>query len=101
VTLTGPAGIGKTRLAIQVAAEVADQFPDGVSFVSLAALTDPELVASTVAQTLRLREAGGPSPEEQVQTYLGGKQILLVLDNFEQEWALLRWWPGCSPRVQG
>jgi predicted ATPase/class 3 adenylate cyclase/DNA-binding XRE family transcriptional regulator len=84
VTLTGPAGIGKTRLAIQVAAEVIEQFPDGVSFVSLAALTDPELVASAVAQTLGLRAGGGPSPEERVRAYLGGKQVLLVLDNFEQ-----------------
>src|SRR6266436_9496320 len=61
VTLTGPGGVGKTRLAIQVAADLASQFADGASFVSLASLTDPQLVELTVAQALQVSEAEGPA----------------------------------------
>jgi predicted ATPase/DNA-binding SARP family transcriptional activator len=77
VTLTGPGGVGKTRLALQVALEVVAYFPDGVWFVSLAALRDPDLVLSTVAQTL------GKEPQT-LEQHLRGRQVLLVLDNFEQ-----------------
>lgn len=83
-TLTGPGGIGKTRLALQAAAELVDAFADGVYLAALGPITDPELVAGTVAQTLGLRELGSASPEENLKTYLADKQVLLVLDNFEQ-----------------
>src|SRR6266508_5471667 len=56
VTLTGPGGVGKTRLALAVAAEVADDFPDGVWFVALASVRDPTLIAATIAQTLEVQE---------------------------------------------
>jgi class 3 adenylate cyclase len=59
LTLTGPGGTGKTRLALQAAAELLDDFPDGIFFVPLATLTDPELVPSTIAATLGIREDGG------------------------------------------
>lgn len=84
LTLTGPGGIGKTRLALQVAANLLDHFVDGVYFVSLAPISDPELVSATIAQTLGVREAPGRSMQESLQDYLRDKQILLVLDNFEQ-----------------
>jgi len=84
LTLTGPGGIGKTRLALQVAAHVLDHFVDGVYFVSLAPISDPELVSATIAQTLGVREAPGRSLQESLQAYLHEKQLLLVLDNFEQ-----------------
>jgi predicted ATPase/class 3 adenylate cyclase/transcriptional regulator with XRE-family HTH domain len=80
VTLTGPGGIGKTRLAIQVAAELLDDFPDGVWFVRLSRLVDPALVLPTIAQTLGLKEASGQT----LGQYLRDRQMLLVLDNFEQ-----------------
>jgi class 3 adenylate cyclase len=84
LTLTGPGGTGKTRLALQVAADVIDGFLGGVFFVSLAPLTDPALVVSTIAQTLGLREATGQTIEETLIAYLRDKQMLVVLDNFEQ-----------------
>jgi predicted ATPase/transcriptional regulator with XRE-family HTH domain len=84
VTLTGPGGIGKTRLGLQVAAEVLETFPDGVWSVRLARLTDPELVLPTIAQTLDLRDSGGRPLAEVAQGYLRDKHLLLVLDNFEQ-----------------
>jgi predicted ATPase/class 3 adenylate cyclase len=84
VTLTGPGGIGKTRLAIQVAAELVDEFADGVWFVSLSRLTDSDLVLPTVAQTLGLRDQGGAPLVETLREYLRARQALLVLDNCEQ-----------------
>jgi predicted ATPase/class 3 adenylate cyclase len=84
VTLTGVAGTGKTRLAVQVAAELSDVFADGAWFVRLSRLVDPTLVMSTIAQTLGLHEAGGRPVDELLATYLHEKQALLVLDNFEQ-----------------
>jgi predicted ATPase/DNA-binding SARP family transcriptional activator len=84
MTLTGPGGSGKTRLALQAAAEALDDFPDGVFFVSLAAITDPSLVVATVAQTLGVREGPGRTIEESLREHLEDKQLLLLLDNFEQ-----------------
>ena len=83
VTLTGPGGIGKTRLAVHVAAELADSFADGAAFVDLAAISDPDLVLPTVAQALGLREAANLSPGAQLASYLGEQRLLLVLDNLE------------------
>ncbi len=84
VTLTGPGGIGKTRLALQVAAELVDDFADGVWFVSLSRLADPALVVPTIARTLGLREVGGQPMATTLAGYLRDKQVLLVLDNCEQ-----------------
>ena len=84
LTLTGPGGTGKTRLALQAAAELLDEFKDGVFFVALATLTDPTLVASTVAQALGVRESGDQPLIEGMKDYLKDKRLLLVLDNFEQ-----------------
>ncbi len=83
VTLTGSGGVGKTRLSIQVAEEVLERFPDGVWFVDLAPLSDPGLVAQTIASGLGLREEPGRSILETLTGFLGGKQALLVLDNCE------------------
>jgi predicted ATPase len=84
VTLTGAGGVGKTRLALQVAADLAPLFADGVAFISLAALIDPTFVVPTVARALRVSQAGEDSLEEQLQAYLQPREVLLVLDNFEQ-----------------
>ncbi|HET7758539.1 MAG TPA: adenylate/guanylate cyclase domain-containing protein [Gaiellaceae bacterium] len=84
LTLTGPGGTGKTRLALQLAADVVEEFPDGVFFVSLAPVRDWELVAPTIARTIGLREQPGETVLETLDGYLGDKQLLLVLDNFEQ-----------------
>ena len=84
VTLTGPGGTGKTRVALQVAAELTEDFADGVWFVDLAPITDAALVLSTIATTLGARETGTQSSTEMLKAYLRPKQLLLVLDNFEQ-----------------
>jgi predicted ATPase/class 3 adenylate cyclase/DNA-binding CsgD family transcriptional regulator len=84
LTLTGPGGTGKTRLGLQVAAELSEEFSDGVFFVNLAPLSDPELVVPTIAQTLGLKEAAGQPLLDLVSTSLREKQLLLLLDNFEQ-----------------
>ena len=84
LTLTGPGGIGKTRLGLQLAAEVLDEFEDGVFFVALAPITDPALVASAIAEPLGVVEAGDQPLKEGLKGYLRGKELLLVLDNFEQ-----------------
>jgi predicted ATPase len=85
VTLTGPGGIGKTRLALQVAGEVADQFPGGVCFVPLSAIGEGGLIASTIAQSVGVRETGNKSRQESLIEYVGGlsEPTLLLLDNFE------------------
>jgi predicted ATPase/class 3 adenylate cyclase len=84
LTLTGTGGAGKTRLALQLAADVVERFPDGVFFVSLAPLRDWELVVPTIARTLGLREQPGETFAETLTDYLRDKRLLLVLDNFEQ-----------------
>jgi predicted ATPase/class 3 adenylate cyclase len=83
LTLTGTGGSGKTRLALQAAAEVLDAFPDGVTFVPLASLSDPALIPSAVAQALEVPEQGGRPVVEVLRDHLAGKQLLLVLDNCE------------------
>ncbi len=84
LTLTGPGGIGKTRLALQVAAELSDLFPDGLYFVNLAPLRDPALVVHTIAQALDLQETAEHPLLDLVKAFLREKQLLLLLDNFEQ-----------------
>jgi predicted ATPase/class 3 adenylate cyclase/DNA-binding CsgD family transcriptional regulator len=84
LTLTGTGGTGKTRLAFQVAADLLEDFTDGVYFVALAPISDPALVVATIAQTLGVTDTGGQPLLEQLKAYLHGKQLLLLLDNFEQ-----------------
>ena len=84
VTLTGPGGIGKTRLGLQVAAEMSDAFSDGVYFMNLAPISDPELVVPTLAQALDVKEIAEQSLLDLLKTSLQEKQLLLLLDNFEQ-----------------
>ena len=84
VTLTGPGGIGKTRLALQVAADVLGKFEDGVFFVSLAPIRDPGLVVSAILQSLAVPEAAARPRLETLTDHLRDKRLLLVLDNFEQ-----------------
>jgi predicted ATPase/DNA-binding XRE family transcriptional regulator len=83
VTLTGPGGVGKTRLALEVSGRVRDRFPEGVALVALAPVGDPTLLLPTVAQVLGLREAGGRSARELLHGYLKERRLLLLLDNFE------------------
>ena len=84
LTLTGPGGTGKTRLGLQAAADVLEEFSDGVFFVALATITEPELVASTIARAFGVKESGEQSLMESLKNYLKDKHLLLVLDNFEQ-----------------
>ena len=84
LTLTGPGGVGKTRLALSAAAAVEDEFPDGIVFVSLAPIADPTLVTSAIAQALDVRDPGDEHVTGRLQAVLRNKQFLLVLDNFEQ-----------------
>jgi predicted ATPase/class 3 adenylate cyclase len=84
LTLTGPGGTGKTRLGLQAAANLLEEFDDGTFFVSLAALTDPKLVASAIAAPLGVSEAADQPLEESIKEYLREKEVLLLLDNFEQ-----------------
>jgi predicted ATPase/class 3 adenylate cyclase len=84
LTLTGPGGTGKTRLALQLAADVLEDFPDGVFVVSLAPLADPSLALPAIAQTLGVRESAGRPVAAVLRDYVAEKRVLLVLDNFEQ-----------------
>jgi predicted ATPase/class 3 adenylate cyclase len=94
VTLTGPGGIGKTRLSVQVAAELLDGCPDGVWFVRLSRLTDHTLVLPTIAEVCGLREQGSQPIAETLREYVRDRHLLLVLDNFEQV-------VGAAPEVSG
>ncbi len=84
VTLTGTGGVGKTRLGLKVAADLLDAFVDGVYFIPLAPLSDPDLVLPTIAQVLGILETGERSLLNLLQTSLQNKRLLLLLDNFEQ-----------------
>jgi predicted ATPase/transcriptional regulator with XRE-family HTH domain len=83
LTLTGPGGVGKTRLALQVGDNLRRGFPDGVWFVGLAALRDPDLVVAAIARTFDLPDAGDRTLRERLVAHLHPKRLLLVLDNFE------------------
>ncbi|MET0885687.1 MAG: DUF4062 domain-containing protein, partial [Mycetocola sp.] len=84
VTLTGPGGIGKTRLAIAAAARLNDAFPDGVLFVDLSPVHDPALVPHTIAVALGVRDTGDAPVAEKLNVALRDRRMLLLLDNFEQ-----------------
>jgi predicted ATPase len=84
LTLTGPGGTGKTRLSLQLAAELSETFADGVWFVPLSAINDPALVASAITQALGLKENALTSLQTGLKDFLRDKQMLLLLDNFEQ-----------------
>src|SRR5215212_5363501 len=84
LTLTGPGGVGKTRLAIAAAAEVGDDFRDGVAFVNLAPIANSDLVLDTIAGALGLRDMGTESLRDRLIDVLAERRLLLVLDNFEQ-----------------
>jgi predicted ATPase/class 3 adenylate cyclase len=83
LTLTGPGGTGKTRLALQVAADLLPEYPDGAWFVELASLSDPDLVPQTVASQLGIREAAGQPLTQTLVDALQARKLLLVLDNCE------------------
>jgi Domain of unknown function (DUF4062)/AAA domain len=101
VTLTGPGGVGKTSLALAVAHRVADQFADGVAFISLEGLTDRAMIRSTVARELDAQPAPGQTVDESLLAFLRPRHLLLVVDNVERlvSEAVLadrrwRWLPG-------
>ena len=103
LTLTGPGGIGKTRLALHVGAAVLDNFTDGVYFVSLGSTGDPQQVIPAIAQILGVREKSGQSLAGSLIDYVRDKELLLLLDNFEQVldaapsvWSLL----AAAPRLR-
>jgi predicted ATPase len=84
LTLTGPGGVGKTRLALELARQVLEQFADGACFVSLAPISDPALVQPAIAQALGVEQGPGQSVAEALEQYLLERQQLLVVDNFER-----------------
>ena len=84
VTLTGPGGTGKTRLAVQAAADLVSRFSDGVYFVDLAPIREPEAVLTTIARTVAIRESSDRRLLDEIKEQLQSKAMLLVLDNFEQ-----------------
>lgn len=83
ITLTGPGGVGKTHLSLELAAATASRFPGGVVFVSLSPISDAELVLPTMAQALGLREAPGQPLIQLLRDAMAGQNMLLVIDNFE------------------
>lgn len=83
LTLIGPGGIGKTRLAVQIATRCIDQFDDGIYFVPLQSLDSPEFIVSAIADALHFHFSAGAEPKQQLFHYLHGKTLLLLLDNFE------------------
>ncbi len=84
LTLTGPGGVGKTRLALRAAEDLGDDFPDGVVLVPLAPIGDPELVPPAIARALGIRETPGQPPFAQIVSHVADRPFLLILDNFEQ-----------------
>jgi predicted ATPase/DNA-binding CsgD family transcriptional regulator len=91
LTLTGPGGVGKTRLAVAAAEQVAERFPDGVWFVDLAPLLDPALVVPTIARALGVREVPGQPSLEALCDFVGNRRILLVIDNVEHVLVAVQW----------
>ena len=83
VTLAGAGGVGKTRLAVNVAATLENEFPDGIWFIALGSINEPSLVAKTVSSTMGIEERGGKAPVEGIKERVGSGDILLVLDNCE------------------
>jgi len=83
LTLTGAGGVGKTRIALQVGADLIDRYPDGVWFVDLAGLTNPELVSSVVARVLGMSQPEGRRVDESIPPWLRSKKLLLIMDNCE------------------
>ena len=83
LSLTGPAGVGKTRLALEAGDLVAVHFPDGVTLVDLAPVRDPDRVLPTIAQSLGLTDLGTRPLLDRFQEYLQEREMLLILDNFE------------------
>ena len=98
VTLTGTGGVGKTRLGLEVATDLLHDFAQGVCFVPLAPISDPDLVVATIAQTLGIQEAGEQPLADLLQAYVRDKHLLLLLDNFEQVLAAA---PGLSELLTG
>lgn len=94
LTLTGPSGVGKTRLALEIARDLAPDFAEGIVYVPLASVRDAALVPSLIAQTLRLKESHSVSTRDQVISTLQTRQLLLLLDNLEQVL-------DCSPFIAG
>jgi predicted ATPase len=94
LTLTGPGGIGKTRLALQAAADLLDDFPDGTFFAQLATLTEAGLLIPAIAETLGVKETGELPLGESLKDYLHERRLLLLLDNFEQVL-------GAAPAITG
>ena len=83
LTLVGSGGVGKTRLALHVGAELLDRYPDGVWFVDLAPISDPELVPSVIAQALGMSQQQGRRVDEAIAQWLRRKKLLLIFDNCE------------------
>jgi len=100
LTLTGPGGIGKTRLSLQAAAEVASSFHDGVFFVPLAQISDPELLVPAILSSFSLLSKAG-DPLSALQDHLRSRQLLLVLDNFEQLLSAVRLVSECLQAAPG
>ena len=103
LTLTGPGGVGKTRLAAELATQIADRYADGFRFVALTRVRDPALVGDLIAEALGLRSDGAGSPTLALREWLRGRTVLLVLDNFEHVADaaplvsdLLGWSPGLT-----
>jgi predicted ATPase/class 3 adenylate cyclase len=94
LTLTGPGGIGKTRLALQVAADLLEDFPEGTFFAPLATLSEADLLLAALAETLGVKETAEQPLDEILKDYLKERRLLLVLDNFEQVL-------GAAPTVTG
>lgn len=84
LTLTGPGGTGKTRLCIEAASQMSEYFKDGIFFVPMASILEPELVPSTIAHTFGLFDIPGQSVLQQLKRHLKEKRLLLLIDNFEQ-----------------
>ena len=101
VTLTGPGGTGKTRLSLQVAAEMIDHFPDGVYFVALAPITNPELVPATIAQALEIRDVAGVRSWTASRTTCASGACCCCWTTSSRSCRPRRWWASCSGRAAG